>query len=82
MGNYWSDYNGIDSNGDCIGDTPYSIPGNYSGILDHFPLMACWFSTETVTGGIPGYDVIYMIGIIGVISITMVLLFKRRIKMS
>jgi parallel beta-helix repeat protein len=33
-GNYWSDYTGIDSNGDGIGDTPYTI--NASNI-DHHP---------------------------------------------
>ena len=35
-GNYWSDYNGLDANGDGIGDTPYIIKGNVS---DHYPLM-------------------------------------------
>ena len=34
--NYWSDYNGVDSNGDGIGDTPYSI---YEDILDNHPLI-------------------------------------------
>ena len=35
-GNYWSDYNGTDSNQDGIGDTPYIIDANNS---DHYPLV-------------------------------------------
>jgi parallel beta-helix repeat protein len=36
-GNYWSDYKGVDANGDGIGDTPYVIDENN---MDSFPLTA------------------------------------------
>jgi parallel beta-helix repeat protein len=36
--NYWSDYDGVDANGDRIGDTPYTVPGSL-GSQDLHPLM-------------------------------------------
>jgi parallel beta-helix repeat protein len=36
-GNYWSDYQGVDANGDGIADTPYVIDENN---MDRFPLTA------------------------------------------
>jgi len=37
-GNYWSDYNGTDSDDDGIGDTPYEIAGS-ANATDRYPLM-------------------------------------------
>jgi parallel beta-helix repeat protein len=35
-GNYWSDFHGVDSNGDGLSETPYEISGHNT---DHHPLM-------------------------------------------
>jgi len=46
-GNYWSDYAGVDADGDGIGDTPYIIDDNN---IDHYPLMDPFNSFNTSVG--------------------------------
>jgi parallel beta-helix repeat protein len=45
LGNYWSDYNGTDSNQNGIGDTPYIIDANNT---DHYPLMQMFDAQQSV----------------------------------
>ncbi|MEA1906904.1 MAG: NosD domain-containing protein, partial [Euryarchaeota archaeon] len=51
-GNYYSNYNGADPDGDGISNTPYQIPGGAS--IDHFPLMQPWTATGAEWHVYPG----------------------------
>ena len=45
-GNCWSDYTGVDNNGDGIGDTPYVIDSDNT---DRYPLITSFITSEDTT---------------------------------
>ena len=80
-GNYWSDYNGTDTNQDGIGDTPYSIS---SDDIDALPLIVPIASLINKSRGFLGTNVPNEIGLaliagaVIAVSATFYLLFKRK----
>lgn len=76
-GNYWSNYNGSDPDGNGIGNIPYIISGS-AGSQDNFPLTKCPISG----GGIP-IELIVLISVISggvVIGVATLLLIRRKRK--
>jgi nitrous oxidase accessory protein NosD len=47
LGNFWSDYKGVDADGDGLGDTPYLIQNRW---LDKHPLMAPFNISSIIVG--------------------------------
>lgn len=73
IGNYWSNYNGIDWNDDGIGDTPFEIWGSAES-KDFLPVWDDGYKTLL-------FICLIIIGLItsGVGGITIFVLFKKRI---
>ncbi len=83
LGNYWDNYTGIDNNNDGIGDTPLII----GGVIDNYPLMEPIENYEIIEmlepsevsdSGIPGYNPIFLLGILSVV----VIILSKKLKKS
>ncbi len=70
-GNYWSDYNGTDADGDGIGDTPYIIDENNQ---DNYPLM----NPVAIIPEFPSWAILPLVLIITLFSVVV----KRKLTRS
>jgi hypothetical protein len=67
-GNYWSNYTGVDNNGDGVGDTPYIINRNNK---DNYPLME-----PTVIPEFPSWTPL-LITLVAVVAVAVI--YRRRL---
>jgi nitrous oxidase accessory protein NosD len=74
-GNFWSDYNGTDSNYDGIGDSPYVID---SLNLDRFPLLQSPVKLPMPAAKVP-VDVVVLV-VLAAVVVVAALLVRRRNK--
>jgi parallel beta-helix repeat protein len=76
-GNYWSDYNGADSNNDGIGDAPYVIDALN---LDRYPLLQSPVKLPVVETKVPVEAIYAAVLIAAFVAIAALIIYSRRSK--
>jgi len=83
VGNYWSGLNpNPDENNDGIGDDPQIYYDSYDLLVDKYPLKEPFESYEIIkfsedSGVIPGYNLVFLIGMMGIISVFLLHKLKK-----
>ena len=73
-GNYWSDYNGTDTNNDGVGDTPYVVDALNQ---DRFPLTQIPFSMPTVARKI-SVELVASVLAVAIMALSVLIALRRR----
>jgi len=78
-GNYWSNYNGTDSDVDGVGDTPYVIDRNNQ---DNYPRMNPYEISEDPDGNLSTSDIVLIVTavVVGLVVIGGVVFYRRHRK--
>ena len=81
QGNYWSNYTGIDTDSNGIGDTPHNVNANN---IDHYPLMKPIENVQTNPLDNPGQiesvplSIVALVALVATIAVTIAIIYYKK----